>query len=274
MELKFTLTENGEYYACVGIEPEDYAGPVTIPSEWNGLPVTLAEGAFKGCGLTSVHLLAGIACISRSCFCDCKNLTEVTFEEGSHLWIVDSLAFCGCTGNLRIRFPESLHKIVYAAFWRSRVELQIPETCSVMDGAFDGAQGKLERYDCGFGPTRMDEHGNILRLNKEGTGYIITRLGDDPDEGCPGCYSVPESFRGLPVTTLGDRFCSCRDEVECVAIPATVKGGGDMPFYGCDYMDAIIFAGTMAEWNRTGIYFWETVHCTDGTIYGEGRESW
>lgn len=273
MELKFRLAESGECCECVGIEPADYAGPVTIPGEWEGLPVTLAEGAFEGCGLTKVHLPAGIACIPRSCFYGCRNLTEVTFAEGSRLRSVEGLAFCGCTGNLRIRFPETLQDVVHAAFWEARIELEIPETCRVMYGAFDGARGKVERYEYGLGPVEADEHGNLFRLNKEKTGYIITELGDAPDEDCPGYFRVPESFRGLPVTTLGDRFCACRDEVREVWLPSTVKDGFSMPFYGCDYMERIVFGGTMEEWKRTGIYFWETVICTDGEIWYGGHES-
>lgn len=273
MELKFNLAADGKYYECVGMEPEDYAGPVTVPDEWAGLPVRLAAGAFRKCGLTAVHLPAGITRIPDQCFYECRNLAEVTFGEGSLLRTIDGLAFCGCTGNLRIRFPESLRDISCAAFWRARIELQIPETCSVRGGAFDGAKGKVERYEYGLGPIERDEHGNLFRLNKEGTGYIIILLGDDPDEDCPEFYSVPESFNGLPVTMLGERFCSCRDEVRGVAIPKTVRGSFSRPFYGCDYMEQIVFAGTMEEWKRTGIWFWETVVCDDGELWHGGHES-
>ena len=107
MELKFRLAANGEHYECIGIEPEDYTGPVTIPGEWEGLPVQLGTRAFVGCGVTSVHLPAGITRIPLSCFNGCRNLSEVTFEEGSRLERIDQSAFAWCTKGLRIRFPEA-----------------------------------------------------------------------------------------------------------------------------------------------------------------------
>lgn len=265
MELKFRLAANGEHYECIGIEPEDYTGPVTIPGEWEGLPVQLGTRAFAGCGVTSVHLPAGITRIPLSCFNGCRNLSEVTFEEGSRLERIDQSAFAWCTKGLRIRFPESLKDIGLWAFERARVDLQIPGSCSVASNALEDISGKFRLYECPGSPANRDECGNHFCLNKDGASYTILELG--------WSGRVPESFKGLPVTWLADGFCSRRDDVKWCYVPATVKGGGDMPFCGCDYMEEIGYGGTMEEWERTGIYFWGSVHCSDGTIDNGGHES-
>ena len=269
MELKYRRTEKG--WICTGVEPIDYAGDVVTPEEHEGRPVVgLADKAFAGCKLTRIHIANGIGEIPPGCFQECPNLTEVTFGEGSSLKAVHCGAFALKGQKISIRFPIGLQNIGSCAFSNAEVAVQIPEGCNVSYMGFDavaGCRGRVEQYDAGLGPVERDENKNEFRLNREKTGYIITKLGRFRDS--MGYGRVPDSFNGLPVVELGRKFCTDPYIGGC-HVPATVKGGGHMPFYGCDGMSCVIYGGTRAEWTATGIWFWETVVCEDGRFY-EGR---
>jgi hypothetical protein len=43
----------------------------------------LAKGAFRGSGVTSIHLPASVTFIGERCFCGCGSLVSITFETGS-----------------------------------------------------------------------------------------------------------------------------------------------------------------------------------------------
>ncbi|MBD5585478.1 MAG: leucine-rich repeat protein [Clostridia bacterium] len=63
--------DRGENYA-VKATNTDITGDITIPAEYDGKPVILAEGAFKGCTkITSVTISEGIKAIPIYAFADC-----------------------------------------------------------------------------------------------------------------------------------------------------------------------------------------------------------
>ncbi len=134
---RYRADERGDLH-IVGYE--GYDKNLTIPGEIDGAPVVaIDETAFYGNStLRSVTLSPGISCVERDAFAYCENLNEVTFSEGSGVFIgeaafegctllesvtfsddlteIDDLAFRGCVRLGRVRLPSSLTRIGYHAF--------------------------------------------------------------------------------------------------------------------------------------------------------------
>jgi hypothetical protein len=67
----------------------------------------LAKEAFRGSGLTSIHLPASVTVIGERCFSNCRSLTSITFESGSQLFQLAKEAFRG-SGLTSIHLPASV----------------------------------------------------------------------------------------------------------------------------------------------------------------------
>ena len=76
----------------------------------------IGPGNFSGTGIERIVIPKGVKEIQESAFCGCEDLKEVLFEQGSKLKTIGTDAFCDC-GNLTIiTFPEGLEKICLYAF--------------------------------------------------------------------------------------------------------------------------------------------------------------
>jgi hypothetical protein len=75
----------------------------------------LANGAFSGSGLTSIHLPASVTVIGESCFSDCGSLTSITFESGSQFSELANRAFSK-SGLKSIHLPPSVSVIGWSCF--------------------------------------------------------------------------------------------------------------------------------------------------------------
>lgn len=79
---------------------------VTIPESHNGKPVTeIAEGAFSGRDIVSVHIPASVTSITAQAFEDCRALSSVTGCQG--LTIIGPRAFAGCIHLIDCEFREN-----------------------------------------------------------------------------------------------------------------------------------------------------------------------
>lgn len=92
-------------------------------------------------------------------------------------------------------------------------------------------------------------------------------------EGVPTVVAIPETYEGLPVTSIGqDAFAGCTGLIS-VTIPDSVTSMGDHTFRDCSKLTSVAFEGTKAEWNNiTKGTDWNescpfaAVVCSDGTI--------
>ena len=73
--------DHAAVYCC----NEDYTGVVTIPSVFQGKPVTVIEEyAFSDIkGITAVTVPAGVTRIEEGAFSGCTNLTDITLPESA-----------------------------------------------------------------------------------------------------------------------------------------------------------------------------------------------
>lgn len=83
------------------------------------LPVSLteiADGALLGASIDEIEIPAAVKKLGAAVFAGCRNLSQVTFAEGSSVTIIPDRAFDGCTALSNVTLPASLTRIGHRAF--------------------------------------------------------------------------------------------------------------------------------------------------------------
>lgn len=113
---------------------------------------------------------------------------------------------------------------------------------------------------------RAYSSGLEFALNDDEESYSVTGLGDCTDVG----INIPDTYNGLPVTSIGDSAFEWCDNLTSVVIPDGVTSIGDSAFYRCygltsiEIPDSVAFIGEYAFQNCTGL---TSVIIGDGVIY-------
>ena len=107
--------------ACVYRCQKSASGTVTIPAQWNGLPVTSIHSyAFDNCsGVTKIILPDSIKTIESFAFCSCGML-EISIPAS--VSTIGASAFYGCKALKKLAFPEGLKTIRRQLFTYSGVQ--------------------------------------------------------------------------------------------------------------------------------------------------------
>ena len=82
----------------------------------------IGKGSFWKSGIERVVIPKGVEEIEESAFWRCEGLTEVVFGDGSQLKKIGGCAFCGCTRQKNIQFPDGLETIGIGCFRNSGIE--------------------------------------------------------------------------------------------------------------------------------------------------------
>ena len=110
--MEFQLNEEESGYTLVDILYPN-SREVTVPSTFNGLPVTgIGDSAFYNCtGLASVTIGKGVTSIEYRTFYNCTSLTSITIPDS--VTSIGNYAFSGCTGLTSVTFENT------TGWWRS-----------------------------------------------------------------------------------------------------------------------------------------------------------
>jgi len=256
--LKFYKLKDRECYGVLGIEPAEYNGEVTVPAEYCGLPVTrIMFESFKRSKITAITLPSTLVEIDLMAFICAASLTRVSIPDEAPMSTIGNFAFSGCNSLKEIRLPACLQEIGYDAFDNTHIILSSKtRVVNYLEGC------TFERYGYAEPAIEEDENGNCFRLTSDKTGYIFERIGRYKGD----TFSVPETYKGLPVVELGYHCFSKTYSPRGIEIPGTVVKAQDFPFYGCDDTDYAVYGGTLEQWRRMHIYTWFHVSCSDGSI--------
>ena len=137
-DLKFTLSETGDYY-IVSEAKRNIKGKLVVPAEYNGLPVKeIAEGAFTYCksmteielpdtletisdrvfwgtGLTSITIPDSVTYIGSFAFQECAELTHVKLGKG--IRELRAFVFEDCPNIKSVTLSEGVRRIDPLAFY-------------------------------------------------------------------------------------------------------------------------------------------------------------
>jgi hypothetical protein len=165
--LVFTLINGNTEYSVAG-DGFSITGQVTIPSVYNGLPVTtignlgfmnlggitgvslpstlktIGSGAFQGTGLTSIIIPNGVTSIGGIAFYNCTSLTTVVLPTG--ITSIGANLFQSCTSLKGISIPSNVVSIGADAFHSctSLQSITIPDkVTSIGASAFQSCTGMV-----------------------------------------------------------------------------------------------------------------------------------
>ena len=227
-ELKYTLSDNGEYYICTGI------GTVTdtdivIAQEYNGKPVKeIGNYAFQNCSIVSVCIPEGLTSIGRGAFYRCTELKEIFIPQS--VTAIGDLAFYRCSSLYSITLPDGLTSIGRGAFFYcpELKEIYIPQSVTTI--------GDLAFYRCSslYSITLPD---NLTSIGRAAFYHcnMLTKI------------NLPAGL----VEITGDAFRMCTS-LTSITIPESVTYIGSNVFYGCT--DLTIFCEAKEqpdEWDGT-----------------------
>lgn len=268
-ELRFAELEDGTY-EVVGINTKG-AKELTIPSEYNGKPVTaIGSGALRGCeklkeitlpstlkyidswafkgceDLESIVIPEGVTEIGRGAFSGCASLESVTIPE-SVTFIGDS-AFYGCTSLRSIALPSGITAIGDSAFYlcSALTEITIPTGVeSIGNRAFERcaslATVVIPETVNSIGAYAFDETAILNNeSNKDGGVIYIGKNLIKADSTLSGTYTVKDGT----LTIAGTAFLGCTELTGIVLDNETISIGNGA-FKNCEKLVSVTFGSTL-----------------------------
>lgn len=200
------------------------SGSLSFPS---GL-TTIGASAFDGCLLTSVNIPSSVTAIGNNAFIMNKNLTAVSFGEGSTLAEIDAQVFRGCSALTSISLPASVTSIGLAAFKGSGLtSIDLGGTVETIDAAAFDNCAELTSVT---GTDSLSTIGNSAFGNSGITAIAL------PKVTAIGAYAF-ENNKKLTTVSLGSALSVLNTGV----------------FFGCSALSSVTFSTTTNGTVVTGI---------------------
>ncbi len=222
-ELSYTEVEGG--YSVTDCTTTYSNKVVFIPKIYNGLPVvSIGEGAFNGCSLTSIVISDSITSIGNVAFDGCYGLSDVYYEGTIEDWC--NITFSDYASN-PMRYAESFYLLNENNEWYEVTEITIPDSITEIKGyTFYGFK-------------------NLTRVTIPSG---VTSIGSNAFYSCTSLTSIviPDS-----VTSIGSNaFCEC-SSLTSVTIGKGIKSIGDNAFFdwsGRESLSHVYYTGTLEDW--------------------------
>lgn len=196
--------------------------------------VTRIDGfAFYACSnLKNLTIPNSVTEIDGFAFCDCSSLKNITISD--NITSIDGGTFWGCTSLERVIIPGNVTTIGESAF---------QDCSSLIDITFKGTKAqwnaisKANGWDSNTGSYTINytNGGNVASegltytLNADNKSYSVTGIGTCKDTD----VVIPTTYKGLPVTGIGEKaFDSCHNVMN-ITIPGSVTKIGNQAFEAC-----------------------------------------
>ncbi len=196
----FSLSPDGKYYILTGIG-EETRSYITIPSWYNNLPVER---------------------IGKEAFLNYTFIKEIKLS--TRLKVVEEGAFKGCTGIKSMVIPENVTYIGNDAF-SGITDIEIYcETYSPSYISFSDQESLYVTWNYGD-----DQY----LLNEDKASYTYYYGGTSVN------LSIPETYKGLPVTAIAENSFNYCSKLKKIKIPKTVTEIPENAFDNCKSLEKI-----------------------------------
>lgn len=196
--------------------------------------VSIGNSAFQGCkNLVTVNIPDSIKEIEEYAFKGCVTLTGVNFAEGTHLKMLDSSIFAGCTSLIEFKLPKS--DIARDLFGSSSAvkKFTLAKDALLSDRVLIGLTS-CEEFVVEEGNTSfVAENGVLYNKNKS----TLIRY---PQSKADTSFAVPEGVTQIGDSSMQSAFFGASN-LTSVSIPASVRTIGFRAFYNCNALTNIDF---------------------------------
>ena len=251
--LKFTLNITGTEYSVSGINETDKT-IITIPSNYNGLPVTVIDvDAFYDCiSLTNIVIPDSIISIGDSAFSGCSGLAEITLPfVGASETATDSSALFGYIFGIDSYTGSTAVEQYYSN--TSSTIYYIPSSLAIV--TINGGTLNLGAFSNCIGLTSITMPNSVTSIEDYAfygcTALTNITIGDNVASigfaAFYGCTALINITIGESVTNIGDSaFRFCRG-LTSITIPNSVTNIGDYALYGCTALTSITIPNSVTS---------------------------
>lgn len=246
--LKLEQVELGDAVTSIGTSAfYDYYNESTKLTSIN-LPdglLTIGQEAFRGTGLTSVTIPAGVKRIESYTFYECDKLTTVTLPDGVEY--IGSHAFYGCDIFESVSIPTQVTKIdeyAFASCPKLATPIVIPAGCQTIGNyAFsDNYLIPSVTFSEGSTLTTIGSYAfdECKKLEEVTLPESLTSLGNAAFQYCSSLqsFTFPANIKEVPSSVL--YYCS---NLESVTLAAGTTRIGNSSFYKCEKLSTINLDG-------------------------------
>ncbi len=209
-------SSDGTQVTITGLSKKSYAGHLSLPPTFNGLPVTaIDDRAFETCSkLTSVVIPDSVTTIGTKAFHRCYRLISVTIP-GS-ITAIGNYAFYNCPSLISVTVPGSVTNLSEGAFYYCASLKSV----TILDGV------------TAIGPRAFESCPSLISVTIPDS---VTTIGDSAFEDCTSLSSI--TIPGS-VTDIGEEaFYRCSSLVS-ITIPGSVTNIGNAAFYYCELLES------------------------------------
>lgn len=203
---------------------------LTLPSG----TVSIGDSAFYDCAnLVTVNIPDSIKEINKYAFQGCTSLSSVNFAEGTHLKMLDSSIFAGCTSLIEFKLPKSdTAKDLFGSSSAVK-KFTLAKDALLSDGVLVGLTS-CEEFVVEEGNTSfVAENGVLYNKNKS----TLIRY---PQSKADTSFAVPEGVTQIGDSSTQSAFFGASN-LTSVSIPASVRTIGAAAFYNCNALTNIDF---------------------------------
>lgn len=189
---------------------------------------TIGASAFASTELTAIHIPRSVTTIGNCAFDECKKITSITFDDGSLLTNLGSVAFRR-TSIESIRIPANVESILTAAaspFYN----------CSKLKTVTFEDNSKLKVLDKSFGMAANDSSCMLQTIEIPRSVETIV------DGALDGTSTLKNVYfeSGSSLKTIGNNAFN-RTGILAIDIPASVETLGDASFCECSKLETVTF---------------------------------
>lgn len=203
---------------------------LTLPSG----TVSIGNSAFYKCAnLVTVNIPDSIKEINKYAFQGCTSLSSVNFAEGTHLKMLDSSIFAGCTSLIEFKLPKSdTAKDLFGS--SSAVKKFTLAKDALLSGGVLVGLTSCEEFVVEEGNTSFVAEGGVLYNKNKST---LIRY---PQSKADTSFAVPEGVTQIGDSSTQSAFFGASN-LTSVSIPASVRTIGAAAFYNCNALTNIDF---------------------------------